>query len=320
MLEAPIPPDEALRLDTLRRLSVLDSEAEERFDRLTRMARRVFNVPIALVSLVDEDRQWFKSCIGLEVSETARDISFCGHAIMGNETFIVPDASQDPRFADNPLVVGGPGIRFYAGQPLQIANGCKLGTLCIIDTVPRELSDEDVGLLKDLAAMVVRELEAVQLATIDELTRISNRRGFVMLAEKSLSLASRLQMPLALLYLDLNGFKGINDRWGHAEGDRALIVFSTLLKQAFRGADVFARMGGDEFAVLLPNVVEAQAQLAYERFNTILAEHNRQSSCGYALACSTGIVSYDGCSCVSLAELLTRADELMYQRKRDSKR
>ncbi len=108
MLEAPIPPDEALRLETLRRLSLLDSEAEERFDRLTRMARRVFNVPIALVSLVDEDRQWFKSCIGLEVRETARDISFCGHAIMGNETFIVPDASQDPRFADNPLVVGGP--------------------------------------------------------------------------------------------------------------------------------------------------------------------------------------------------------------------
>ena len=103
MLEAPIPPDEALRLETLRRLSLLDSEAEERFDRLTRMARRVFNVPIALVSLVDEDRQWFKSCIGLEVRETARDISFCGHAIMGNETFIVPDASQDPRFADNPL-------------------------------------------------------------------------------------------------------------------------------------------------------------------------------------------------------------------------
>ncbi|HEH9399073.1 TPA: sensor domain-containing diguanylate cyclase [Aeromonas sobria] len=319
MLEAPIPPDEALRLDTLRRLSVLDSEAEERFDRLTRMARRVFDVPIALVSLVDEDRQWFKSCIGLEVSETARDISFCGHAIMGNETFIVPDASLDPRFSDNPLVVDGPCIRFYAGQPLQIANGCKLGTLCIIDTVPRELSDEDVGLLKDLAAMVLRELEAVQLATIDELTRISNRRGFVMLAEKSLSLASRLQMPLALLYLDLNGFKGINDRWGHAEGDRALIVFATLLKQAFRGADVFARMGGDEFAVLLPNVVEAQAQLAYERFNAILAEHNRQSSCGYALACSTGIVSYDGRGCVSLAELLTRADELMYQRKRDSK-
>ncbi|MGL5587074.1 MAG: GGDEF domain-containing protein, partial [Aeromonas veronii] len=173
--------------------------------------------------------------------------------------------------------------------------------------------------LKDLAAMVVRELEAVQLATIDELTLISNRRGFVMLAEKSLSLASRLQMPLALLYLDLNGFKGINDRWGHAEGDRALIAFATLLKQAFRGADVFARMGGDEFAVLLPNVMEAQAQLAYERFNAMLAEHNQHSGCGYALTCSTGIVCYDGHGCVSLAELLTRADELMYQRKRDGK-
>ncbi|MGL5453221.1 MAG: sensor domain-containing diguanylate cyclase [Aeromonas sp.] len=320
MLEAPIPPDEPLRLSTLRRLSVLDSDAEERFDRLTRLARRVFSVPIAMVSLVDEERQWFKSCIGMDTTETPRNISFCGHVIMENRTFIVPDALLDPRFADNPLVVGEPGIRFYAGQPLQIAGGYKLGTLCIVDTVPRVMTQEDIGLLEDLAAMVVRELEAVELATIDELTRISNRRGFVMLAEKTLSLVSRLQVPLSLLYLDLNGFKEINDRWGHAEGDRALVIFTRVLQQVFRGADVFARMGGDEFAVLLPNVTQAQAQQAYERFNGVLAKHNEHSHCGYDLTCSAGIVSYEGGGEVTLDKLLDQADTLMYQRKRESKR
>ena len=128
MLEAPILPDEALRLETLRRLSLLDSEAEERFDRLTRMARRVFNVPIALVSLVDEDRQWFKSCAGMELSETPRDISFCGHAILGDGAFVIPDTLQDERFCDNPLVTGPPHVRFYAGCPLRGPGGRKLGS------------------------------------------------------------------------------------------------------------------------------------------------------------------------------------------------
>ncbi|MFM5486675.1 GAF domain-containing protein, partial [Aeromonas veronii] len=118
-MQSPVVPDnERLRLDALRRLAILDSPAEERFDRITRMARNMFDVPIALVSLVDENRQWFKSCCGLPVLETPRDISFCGHAILGEELFVVEDAAQDPRFSDNPLVTGEPHIRFYAGHPL----------------------------------------------------------------------------------------------------------------------------------------------------------------------------------------------------------
>ncbi|WP_461605861.1 GAF domain-containing protein, partial [Aeromonas allosaccharophila] len=146
-MQSPVVPDnEPLRLDALRRLAILDSPAEERFDRITRMARNMFDVPIALVSLVDENRQWFKSCCGLPVLETPRDISFCGHAILGEELFVVEDAAQDPRFSDNPLVTGEPHIRFYAGHPLEVGNGLKLGTLCIIDSKPRCFSPRDQAL------------------------------------------------------------------------------------------------------------------------------------------------------------------------------
>jgi len=199
-----IPPDEDARLAELRSLNVLDTIAEERFDRLTRMARRLFGVDVALVSLVDENRQWFKSCAGMELSETPRDISFCGHAILGDGAFVIPDALQDERFRDNPLVAGPPHVRFYAGCPLRGPGGRKLGTLCIIDSKPRAFSDEDVEMLVDLALMVEREFSAIEWATVDELTGLSNRRGFMMLAQHSLQLCTRQNIPAALVFIDLD--------------------------------------------------------------------------------------------------------------------
>nr|MDA3786514.1 GAF domain-containing protein [Deltaproteobacteria bacterium] len=144
MQKPPLSPDESARLETLQSLKILDTAPDERFDRLTRIAKRLFRVPIALVSLVDENRQWFKSVIGLSVSETSRDISFCGHAILGDEIFIIPNTTKDERFADNPLVLDDPHIRFYAGYPLKAPNGRKLGTLCILDQQPRDFTWEDV--------------------------------------------------------------------------------------------------------------------------------------------------------------------------------
>ncbi len=191
MQKPDIPQDEAQRLKVLRSLDILDTPSEERFDRLTRIANRLFDVPIALVSLVDEDRQWFKSAVGLEATETPRDISFCGHAILGDDIFVVNDALSDKRFADNPLVLDNPNIRFYAGCPLTALNGSKLGTLCLIDREPKGFTKNDRMVLKDLAAMVERELELTNMATVDELTSIPNRRGFRVLAEKGLKLCQR---------------------------------------------------------------------------------------------------------------------------------
>lgn len=175
-MQPPVPPDEAQRLAALRALGILDTPAEERFDRITRVAQRLFDVPIALVSLVDAERQWFKSRQGLTASETGRDISFCGHAIAGTGVFVVPDARADVRFVDNPLVTGAPHIRFYAGVPLASADGHNLGTLCIIDRQPRRLSDADLAVLRDLAALARDELNAVHVGNALVMQKLAEAR------------------------------------------------------------------------------------------------------------------------------------------------
>lgn len=159
------PQNETSRLSALEAAQLLDTPPEERFDRITRLAAKTFAVPICLVSLIDKDRQWFKSCYGLGVRETARDISFCGHAILGTDTFVVENALQDERFADNPLVTGEPGIRFYAGAPLEDRNGFRLGTLCLIDRKQRTFSKDDQKTLRDFADLVEREFQYQALGT-----------------------------------------------------------------------------------------------------------------------------------------------------------
>jgi phosphoribosyl 1,2-cyclic phosphodiesterase len=149
------------RLATLYGLGILDTPPEERFDRITRLAAAIFKVPMALVSLVDRERQWFKSTYGVEVAETSREVSFCSHAVSLQEALIVPDTLQDPRFADNPQVTDAPRIRFYAGCPLFVGASC-VGTLCVVDTRPRQIDAEAVSLLRDLAAIAERELPRPQ--------------------------------------------------------------------------------------------------------------------------------------------------------------
>jgi GAF domain-containing protein len=161
--DAPHPPNESERIEALESLGLLDTPPDERFDRITRTAQRLFGVETALVSLVDRDRQWFKSSVGMREPETPRAISFCAHAIRKDEILVIPDATQDDRVATNSNVVGEPHIRFYAGRPLHGPDGHLVGTLCVLDPEPREFTDEDRAALSDLAALVERELEAVEL-------------------------------------------------------------------------------------------------------------------------------------------------------------
>lgn len=310
------PANEVERLHVLRALALLDTKAEERFDRLTRIARRMFNVPIALVTLVDADRQWFKSCMGLSVSETPRAISFCGHAILGDDTFVINDTSKDTRFFDNPLVTGDPHIRFYAGRPIRTANGFKIGTLCLIDSQPREFSPSDVDDLNDLAIMVENELAAIELATMDELTDINNRRGFIMLTGKYLSYFIRHHVFASLVFLDLNDFKQINDTYGHDEGDRALHAFGEALKQVGRSSDIFARLGGDEFVILLANTGEHEAHIFIQRLMIHLETLRDQQRYPYKISFSQGIVVFDPQQPKSVERLLQDGDNLMYQLKK----
>jgi len=158
MLPAPIPANDAERLRALRELLILDTPPEERFDRIVEFAAGEFDMPIALISLIDEKRQWFKARVGMEACETSREISFCGHAILQSDLFEVLDAALDPRFADNPLVVGAPFIRFYIGAPLALPGGATVGTLCLIDTKPRHFDMLDRAILGTLRDLVVAEL------------------------------------------------------------------------------------------------------------------------------------------------------------------
>src|SRR6201995_4181131 len=197
MIAPPKAPDEERRLAALHALNLLDSEPEERFDRITRLAQRVFGTSMATFSLVDVDRQWFKSEVGAPGKEDPRAVSFCSHAILDPETRVVGDPRDDDRFHDNPLVTGNPNIRFYAGHPVSGPGGEVLGTLCVLDDKPRSLDDFDTEALAEFAEMVEAEVASFSLAIGDELTGLANRRGFEMLGERLISAARRLGLPVS---------------------------------------------------------------------------------------------------------------------------
>ncbi len=198
------PTNEASRLAALRTTQLLDTPPEERFDRVTRLAAELFDVPICLVSLIDSDRQWFKSCYGLDARETARNVSFCGHAILGSNLFVVENALTDERFADNPLVTGPPDIRFYAGAPLTDLEGYRLGTLCLIDRRPRTFSEEEQQALRDFADIIEREFRYQELNSYyADRTRALNILNDIAL-DTSGKIGNRIERALAIACQYLN--------------------------------------------------------------------------------------------------------------------
>ncbi len=312
MQKPPIPPDETKRLMSLHSLRLLDSGPEDRFDRITRMAKRLLEVDICLVSLVDSDRQWFKSRQGLDACETPREISFCGHAIAEERLFVVEDAHSDPRFADNPLVTEDPRIRFYAGHPIHSPSGLRIGTFCVIDRMPRTLSSADEETLKDFASLVDDELASDSKINIDELTNIANRRGFKMVASHLIPLCVRNDLDVELLFFDLDDFKAINDKYGHERGDEALRFFAKLLLKSFREADVVARLGGDEFVVLMAGERLA-VDRALQRMNNVAneAKQPRMSDVRW----SAGRIRFDPERHKDIDDVLRDADSRMYENK-----
>jgi diguanylate cyclase (GGDEF)-like protein len=315
----PTPIDETQRLRSLTTLCILDTLPEERFDRITRLACRAFGVPIALVSLVDRERQWFKSKQGLDACETSRQISFCGHAILREGAFVVPDAFLDERFRDNPLVTGAPHVRFYAGQPIHGPDGSRIGTLCLIDHQAREFSADDASVLADLGSMIDRELALLSRAATDELTNLSNRRGFATVAKQVLALCRRNQQPAVVVGVDLDNFKSVNDDFGHEAGDGALRVFAKLLYSHFRDSDVVARLGGDEFAVLCSATTAAQLAGSLERLaNEFTASALKRDY--PKLNWSFGLAEYRPDYEETIDDLLRTADARMYEAKVESRR
>ena len=311
------PANEQARLNILHSLNIADSAPQERFDRITRLARRLFDVPIALVSLLDAEQHQVKSAAELEPDENAaQGMSFSAHTLLQDDALIVPDTALDERFRDNAMVTDVPFIRFYAGCPLILNDGSKLGTLCLFDRRPRVFDEQDLTMLRDLGRTTAQEIAALRRGTVDELTGLSNRRGFEVLAQHALNLSRRLERPACMFCFDLDDFKRINIHYGRAEGDRALMAFARLLLEQFRDSDVVGRLGEDDFAVLLTNTVTADTTSTLARFKHAVTQHNLESNLPYSLDYSLGAVEYDAEMHHSIGELLQEADTLLYRNKR----
>lgn len=266
MPPALLSPTEADRLIALHSYDVLDTDGEEVFDDLVALAARLTGSPIALVSLIDADRQWFKARYGLDVTETRRDHAFCAHAISNpNRPLIVRDATEDPRFLANPFVTGAPHIRAYLGVPLVNPEGYALGSLCIIDRVPRRYDRATVDSVRTLARAVTVNLELRRMvlrtreaALTDPLTGLPNRRA----AMEGLAAMAATAEPVAVIAVDLDHLKEVNDGEGHAAGDALLQATAERLRENVRPGDLVGRIGGDEFIVLLSRVADRQAVVA----------------------------------------------------------
>lgn len=448
---APLPNDEEARLATLKKYDILDTEPDEALNAMVQLASYICQTPIAAISLIDEKRQWFKAITGLDAKETSRDVAFCAHAILNSETMIVPDATKDARFFDNPLVTSAPDIRFYAGVPLATEQGQHLGTLCVIDREPRELSKEQLDAINILAKNIMSHLdlrlshkqarehindlqisamifdsatEAIVVtdadnlivtvnpaftimtgysyddvvgknpsilssgrqsedfyinmwqalnitghwdgelwnkrkngaeyaewlsinvilntdgtkrlhvaifsditdkkradeliwkqANYDHLTQLPNRSLFRDRLEQEVKLAHRLRQSAALFFIDLDHFKDVNDALGHDAGDKLLVAAAERISQCVREADTVARMGGDEFTVILSQVndvkhVSKVAESIIQKLSQLFVIDgvtlNISASIGIAIFPKDGSNS---------EQLLRNADKAMYAAK-----
>jgi len=316
MIEPEPTADEARRLGVLHRLGLLDGTREERFDRYVRLAQRLFDVPMAMVSLVDEHEQVLKASVGLQVVGTPRSVSFCGHAIHHAQVMVVPDATQDERFHDNPLVAGDPNIRFYAGFPLEVGDGQRIGTLCVVDDNPRDFSPADVALLQDLGRMVTAELQDIDQDGIDPLTGLSGPQTFRVVARSVIANARRTATRVTLALFGLDGLGDINRTHGYDAGDKALVLFGGILSSTVRDSDVVARLGSSTFAVLLTGCDGGTAAQVIGRVGRRLHQATHDEQVPFTLDYSLGLATLNLGRVDGLDLLVQQAqDQLGWDRK-----
>jgi diguanylate cyclase (GGDEF)-like protein len=334
VIEAPLPTNEHARLAALHKTQLLDTPLEERFERITRLVCRLLGVPVAAVSLVDQSRQWFKSVQGSLLSETSRKVALCSHAILSDQTMLIPDTGQDPRFADNPHVTGPEQIAFYAGHPLKALDGSRVGVLCAIDHKPRDFSNDDLQTLRDLAALAEAELNANTLkdaqnellsqlaaerrrALIDPLTRLWNRDGIMEILTREHARALREHAHLGVLMADIDFFKRINDTHGHPVGDAVLRDVAKQLLTAVREYDAVGRLGGEEFLIVMP--IKPGAAASVQAIASRVCRQVRETPCAtpagrLSLTISIGGVD-ETLDSANVDELIKKADDALYRAK-----
>jgi diguanylate cyclase (GGDEF)-like protein len=325
--------DEAHRLSILASYDILDTPPEPNFDHITNLAATIFGLPISVLSLADANRHWFKARHGMETTEVPRMASFCDHTISRDGVFVVHNTLDDPRFADAPGVAGPPHFRFYAGAPLIVPGGSRIGSLCLLDTWPHDdFGERQCSILTDLAQTAVELLNARRrhielarhteetafLAYHDPLTGLPNRRQLHDHMSKAVS-RLRDDEEIAVLYLDLDHFKEINDRYGHSTGDLLLLKVAERLRANVRTTDKVARLGGDEFAIVQTGEhARRQAAELAERLIHRLSEPYEVDARTLTIGASVGIAL--GVKATANPDDLVRcADDALYQAKSEGR-
>jgi diguanylate cyclase (GGDEF)-like protein len=336
MPNALIPENEKERLKALDKLGILYTPLEDRFDKITRTICRMFDMPIAYVSLIDSDTQWIKSSQGLDLISTPRNISFCAHTLLVDECIIAEDLTQDDRFKDSPVVTSGLKARFYAGFALK-SRGQNIGTLCMLDDKPRSFSNEDIATMRDLASWAQTEINLTQLgeiqiqlitdldqaqrdAKIDDLTGVWNQGALKEVLQRAHHRHLITEQPYSLMMIDIDNFKQINDTQGHPFGDQVLTAIAAELKKSIRPTDTLGRYGGDEFLIILENcnhqrATELSQRLLHHSHQLTIINNNEQVNTNISI----GFASNDRTGVDDSESLLERADKALYKAKEEGR-
>jgi diguanylate cyclase (GGDEF)-like protein len=303
------------RLAALDQLDMLDTPRDAGFERLVRLIKEIFMVDIGIVSFIDAHRQWYKACSSLPVDEMPRGDTFCRHVVDCGRSIVVQDATRDPRFASNPAVTGEAHIRFYAGVPLKTVDGHTVGTVCAIDRRPRSFGNRDLVILQELAGVAMDRVEVLKSAATDGLTGALTRRAFTEEAARLLSQAGRHNHDVSCIVLDVDHFKKVNDTYGHAAGDDVLKLVAATCREQLRGGDLLGRLGGEEFAILLPHVDREAAMRVAEKLRQGLSA--KQMAVGADTILVTASYGATSMSIVAkdIDTLLAQADAAMYRAK-----
>ncbi len=338
MPQAPKPVDDAERVESLHKLNLLDTPLEHRFERITRMVCLMLNVPVSAFSLIDSERQWFKSIQGLHATENTLPESMCAYTILGDDVMVVPDAKKDQRFIDNPMVDGtNSDISFYAGCPVRAPDGRKIGSLCAIDMKPRDMKPEHIFVLRDLAQMIESELKVAQmahtqaqliteldtanrLALVDPLTRIWNRAGIEDVIRREWADHIRKDTPIALVMADIDHFKRVNDTYGHPVGDTVIQEVAKRLLLALRTEDAVGRVGGEELLIVLPGCPMENLFDTVERIRLSVVSEPIPTAAGHInITMSFGGSAETPTVLSQSSQMISVADEALYHAKKSGR-
>ena len=310
---------------------------EERFERITRLARKALNMPVAAVTLINSEKQWFKSICGWNKNELPREHSLCSLTLQIGQTVVIENTLEDPRTQKHPLVISSPNFRFYAGQPLHDPDNAIMGTFCLFDVQPRDFSAADRQCMLDLAALSQREFLADQLrdahtalttklgvarreAMMDPLTRLWNRRGASVLLQAAFDEADRRGTGIAVALLDFDNFKRINDTHGHQIGDEVLRRIAGRLVGCIRSSDATCRVGGDEFLILMRDTSAETAATVAERIRrSVTATPIPTRQGGLPMSISVGFTIRKPREAIAVDELIERADQALMKSKSEGR-